>query len=76
MCPMKMFRVDEFKEVWMANEAIEAIRDKDRALIRAWRTGKEEDWKEAKRLRNKVGRDVENIRADYLKTQQENRAGT
>ena len=40
MCPMKSFRVDKFKEVWMTNEAIEAIRDKDRALARAKRTGR------------------------------------
>ena len=71
MCPIKTFKVDEFKEVWMTNEAIEAIRDKDRALIRARRTGREDDWAEARRLRNKVGRDIENLRADYLKNQQE-----
>ena len=71
MCPLQEFRVDEFKEVWMTNEAIEAIRDKDRALSKARRTGKEEDWIVAKRLRNRVGRDVENLRANYLKNQQE-----
>ena len=71
MCPMKSFRVSEFKEPWMTNEAIEAIRDKDRALSRARRTKKEEDWVQAKQLRNSVGRDIENLRADYLKNQQE-----
>ena len=70
-CPMKTFKVAEFKEVWMTNEAIEAIKDKDRALCRARRTRREEDWNEAKRLRNRVGRDIENLRADYLKDQQE-----
>ena len=59
----------------MTNEAIEAIKDKDRALSKARRTGKKGDWAEAKRLRNKVGREVKNLRADYLKNQQEtNRA--
>ena len=71
MCPMKSFRVTEFKEIWMTNEAIEAIRDKDRALKKAKRTGREHDWAEARRLRNKVGRDIRNLRADYLKNQQE-----
>ena len=68
---MKDFKVAEFKEAWMANEAIEAIKDKERALNRARRTRREEDWLLAKRLRNRVGRDIENLRADYLKTQQE-----
>ena len=71
MCPIKSFRVDEFKEVWMTNEAVEAIRDKDRLLKRAKRSGKEEEWLEAKRVRNRVGRDIENLRADFLKNQQE-----
>ena len=70
MCPMKSFKVDAFKEVWMTNEAIEAIKDKDRQIRKAKRTGKEEDWMEAKRVRNKVGRDIENLRADFLKRQQ------
>ena len=71
MCPIKTFKVSEFKEPWMTNEAIEAIKDKDRALIKARRTKREEDWAQAKRLRNSVGRDIKNLRADYLKNQQE-----
>ena len=71
MCPMKSFRVSEFKEPWMTNEAIEAIKDKDLALNRARRTRKEEDWARAKEMRNRVGRDIENLRKDYLKNQQE-----
>ena len=55
----------------MTNEAREAIRDKDRALSRARRTGLEANWVEARRLRNTVGRDIRNLRADYLKEQQE-----
>ena len=71
MCPMKEFKVAEFKEIWMTNEAIEAIKDKERALNRARRTRSEEDWFEARAVRNRVGRDIENLRANYLKTQQE-----
>ena len=65
MCPMKSFKVSEFREVWMTNEAVEAIKDKDQALNKARRTKREEDWVQAKRLRNRVGRDIENLRADY-----------
>ena len=55
LCPIKTFRVNEFKEAWMTNKAMEAIRDKDRAIWRAKRSGREEDWREAKRMRNQVG---------------------
>ena len=71
MCPIKSFKVTEFREVWMTNEAIEAIKDKDRAMRRAKRSRREDDWVEARRMRNRVGRDIENLRANYLKDQQE-----
>ena len=71
MCPIKKFRVTEGREPWLTNEALEAIKDKDRILRRAKRSGKEADWVEAKRVRNRVGRDLELLRADFLKQQQE-----
>ena len=62
------------REEWITNEAVEAIRDKERALRKAKRTGKLGDWETAKRLRNRVVRDLENLR-DYLKNQQEANKG-
>ena len=54
----------------MTNEAIEAIKDRDRLLSRAKSSGREDLWEEAKRVRNKVGRNIKNLRADFLKQQQ------
>ena len=71
MCPLKAFKVNKLREPWITNEAIEAIKDKDRLLSRAKRTKDEEDWIRAKRARNVVGRDLELLRADFLKQQQE-----
>ena len=71
MCPIKVFKVNKAREPWVTNEALEAIRDKDRLLKRAKRTGKEEDWAQARRERNRVGRDLEVLRAEFLKQQQE-----
>ena len=71
MCPVKSFRVSKVREPWITNEAIEAIKDKDRLLQKAKRTGKEEDWVNARRARNMVGRELEILRADYLKQQQD-----
>ena len=71
MCPIKSFKVKGYREPWITNEAIEAIKDKDRALARAKRTMREGDWSDAKTIRNEVGRDLRNLRADFLKQQQE-----
>ena len=70
-CPIKKFRVSAQREPWVTNEAIEAIKDKDSLLKRAKRTRKATDWEAARRARNRVGRDLENLRSDYLKRQQE-----
>ena len=71
MCPIKKLRVNALREPWITNEAIEAIRDKDRLLRRAKRSGRAVDWEAARRATNQVGRDLENLRADYLKRQEE-----
>ena len=70
MCPMKEFKVLKAREPWITNEILEAIKDKDRLLNKARRTKSEADWYIAKAARNRVGRDVELLRIDYLKDQQ------
>ena len=71
-CPVKSFRVNERREPWMTNEALEEIKDKDRLLFRAKATHGEDHWEVARRVRNEVGRKVKNSRADFSKQQQEN----
>ena len=70
-CQIKIFRVNALREPWITNEAIEAIRDKDKLLQKARKSGKERDWTGAKEARNRVGRELENLRSDFLKRQQE-----
>ena len=70
-CPIKAYRVSALREPWITNEAIEGIKDIDRLLRRAKKSGKVQDWEEARRARNQVGRDMENFRSDFLKNQQE-----
>ena len=70
MCPIKSFKVKECREPWLTNEAIEAIKDKDRLLSKAKSSKREDHWVEAKRARNEVGRNIRNLRADFLKQQQ------
>ena len=68
--PIKIFRVNALREPWITNEAIEAIRDKNKLLQKARKSGKERDWTVAKEARNRVGRELENLRSDFLKRQQ------
>ena len=69
-CPQKDFKVKEIREIWVTNEILEEIKDKDRALAIAKRSGKVEDWRFAKSERNRVGRLVEQAKAEFLKEQQ------
>ena len=71
MCPSKKYKVQAAREPWITNEAIEAIKDKNRLLKRAKRTRLKRDWTNARLARNRVGRDIENLRAEFLKRQQE-----
>ena len=69
-CPQKIFKVKEIREPWVTNEIIEEIQDKDRSLRTAKRSGRDEDWVKAKQDRNRVGRLVEQAKAEFLKEQQ------
>ena len=70
-CPLKKFKVKEVREPWVTNEILEEIKDKDRALKVARRSGAKEDWDRARRERNRVGRLVEEAKADFLTEQQQ-----
>ena len=69
-CPIKSFRVKEARDPWVTNELLEEIKDKDHTIRVAKRTGKEEDWNEARHIRNRVGRLVEQTKAEFIKEQQ------
>ena len=69
-CPIKKFKVKEVREPCVTNELLEEIKDKDRALRRARNSGKVEDWKLAKVERNRVGRLIDEAKAEFLKEQQ------
>ena len=71
ICPLKSYKVSETREPWVTNEAMEAIKAKDRMLKKAKRTGLVRDWEETKRLWNEVGGNLRNLRANFLTQQQE-----
>ena len=67
MCPVKSFKVKKYRDPWISPEILEIIRDKDRALKRAKRTKLDEDWKEAKRLRNNCLGRIRKARGDLIR---------
>ena len=70
-CPQKLFKVKEVREPWVNDEILEEIKDKDRLLRIAKRTRDADDWVRARLERNRVGRLIEQAKADFLKEQQE-----
>ena len=74
-CPLKNFKVKEVKELWITNELLEEIKDKDKALKVAKRSKSPQDILEAKAIRNRVGKLISNAKANFLKEQQEELKG-
>ena len=70
MCPTKKFSVKTYDDPWITREIIELIRDKDRLLKVARVSGRDEDWRVARRARNVVSGQVRNLKADFLKDEQ------
>ena len=71
VAPQKEFRVKEVREPWVTNEILEEIKDKDRVLREARQSGLAGDFVRARMERNRVGRLIEQAKADFLKDQQE-----
>ena len=66
MCPIKKFKVLKSKDIWITNEILEEIRDKDLALKRARKSNSPVHWAFAMQERNRVGKLVYKARADYF----------
>ena len=71
MAPMKSYRVTEVREPWVSNEILEEIKDKDRLMRLAKRTKKGDDLIRARLERNRVGKLVDDAKAEFLIEKQE-----
>ena len=70
-CPSRMLTVKEVNNPWITREALELINDKDRALSKAKRTNREQDWREARLMRNQVGVAIQNMRREFIEAEQQ-----
>ena len=71
MCPIKRMRIREGNEPWLTNELREMILDKNRAWRSAKKSGSDEDWVKAKRLRNDIKTLLRRARADFIQSELE-----
>ena len=69
ICPQKSFKVRCSEKPWFTNELLEQIKDKDRALKKAKKTGKGEHWKIARRLRNDCLREVRKAKSNFIQNE-------
>ena len=75
MCPLQKFKVPERQDPWITNEILEEIRDKDLSLKKARRTNNAGHWSFARAERNRVGKLVDNARANYFKEEEKSSRG-
>ena len=71
LCPIKMFKINKLKDVWITDEILELIKDKDRAMTRAKRTGIQADWIVARNLKNSAIKAIRNAKAEFIKNKLE-----
>ena len=75
MCPVKSFRVSKSRDLWITNELLEEIWDKDNALKRARRTGDAFHLNFARSERNRVGKLVDKVRSDFFESEERHNRG-
>ena len=69
MCPLKTFKIRKFKEIWINDNILEIIKDKDSTLRKAKRNKSREDWIIARRLRNACVSIIRKAKNDYIKNE-------
>ena len=71
-CPIKSFRTKENTPAWISHDIITLSKDRDSAWVRAKLSGREEDWAQAKQLRNWANNAIKAAKSDYLNNELKN----
>ena len=69
MCPSRTFKIKQVKQPWITPRLLELILDK--ALKKTKKNKKNDEWLEAKRLRNACTNRLRKAKADYIREQLE-----
>ena len=68
MCPQKHFKIKNKKYPWISDELLEQIKDKDNLLKKAKKSNKQEDWDEARKLRNQTKTNIRVAKSEFIKS--------
>ena len=66
MCPVKSFRIKNYRPEWMSDELIEQIKDRDYFYKKAKRTGDNDAWNIAKFLRNITNSNIRSAKKEFI----------
>ena len=66
MCPQKQFNIKKMRDPWITDELLEILFEKDRLLLKAKHSQKEEDWATAKIARNEANILIRNSKSDFI----------
>ena len=66
MCPLRTFRIKNYRPDWMTNELIEQIKDRDYFYQKAKKRGDEDSWNIAKFLRNVTNTNIRQARREFI----------
>ena len=66
MCPLRRFKIKNYKPEWMTNELIEQVKDRDYFYHRAKTTGDRDYWNIAKYLRNITNSRIRQAKREFV----------
>ena len=75
MCPIREFKVKNFRPNWVTNELLEQIKDRDYFYRKAKLSGDRDDWNIARYLRNTTNSNIRKAKREYILDELEANSG-
>ena len=72
VCPLKSFKIQNYRPEWMTNELIEQIKDRDYFYQIAKSTGNLDSWNIAKHLRNTTNANIRQAKREFVLSELDN----
>ena len=66
MCPIRTFRIKNYRPAWITAELIEHIKDRDYFYKKTKQDGSEDSWNVAKHLRNVTNSNISKAKRDFV----------
>ena len=66
MCPIRSFKIKNYRPEWVTHELIEQIKDRDYFYQKAKRSEDQDAWNIAKHLRNVTNANIRNAKKDFI----------